>query len=215
MQQRLPTLFRLLWLTVPLCMGAMPGALAQRAADLASTDGSRALTAKAVPPSVAKTPPAGYLMGPSDVIRVSVWKEPELSQTAVIRPDGKISIPLVGEIPIAGSSIVDAQTAVADRLRSLLSNPQVTIAVLEIHSRQVYITGEIGHPGAYPLTSSMNVLQLIASAGGLTEYAHRKEIFVLRANAAQRIRFNYLNVVRGKTRDQNLELLPGDTVVVP
>ena len=159
--------------------------------------------------------PASFILGASDVIRVAVWKEPELSQTAVVRPDGKITIPLIGDVPVAGSDVLQAQADIAVRLRNLLANPQVTVSVLEIHSRQVYITGEIGHPGAYPLTSSMTVLQLIASAGGLSEYAHKKGIYILRANAGRPIPFNYQNVVRGKTPGGNLELLPGDTVVVP
>jgi polysaccharide export outer membrane protein len=163
----------------------------------------------------ARSAPASFILGASDVIRVSVWKEPELSQTAVVRPDGKISIPLVGEVPVAGSDVLQAQATIAARLRSLLANPQVTLSVLEIHSRQVYITGEIGHAGAYPLTSSMTVLQLIASAGGLSEYAHKKGIYILRSNVARPIPFNYQNVVRGKGPGGNLELVPGDTVVVP
>ncbi|MGI8770898.1 MAG: polysaccharide biosynthesis/export family protein [Acidobacteriaceae bacterium] len=185
----------------------------QNMADLKATD-THALRSGTVPP-VAIASPTGYLLGPSDVVHVAVWKEPDLSQTAVVRPDGKISLPLVGEIALAGSSVPEAQTIVADRLRSLLTSPQVTITVVEIHSRQVYITGEIGRPGAYPLAASMNVLQLIASAGGLTEYAHRKAIYILRASVKQPIHFNYNNVVRGKSQEQNVQLSPGDTVVIP
>lgn len=196
----------------------LPGAVTlhgfaqQNMANLKAAD-SRALHSVPVPASAASA--NGYVLGSSDVIHVAVWKEPDLSQTAVVRPDGKISLPLVGEIAIAGSTVPEAQTIVADRLRSLLTSPQVTITVVEIHSRQVYITGEIGRPGAYPLAASMNVLQLIASAGGLTEYAHKKAIYILRASARQPIHFNYNNVVRGKSQEQNVQLTPGDTVVIP
>ncbi len=187
----------------------------QHVAELTGTQGSLASNTSTVTTPALKAPPAGYVLGPSDVIRVSVWKEAELSQTAVVRPDGNISVPLIGEVPVAGKNVIEAEAVIADRLHSVLTNPQVTISVLEIHSRQVYITGEIGHPGAYPLTGSMNVLQLIASAGGLTEYAHKKAIYLLRANARTPVHFNYQNVVRGKTQDQNVQLAPGDTVVVP
>jgi polysaccharide biosynthesis/export protein len=185
----------------------------QRIANLSAADTGSLRSATVPPAGVASS--GGYVLGPSDVVHVAVWKEPDLSQTAVVRPDGKISLPLVGEIILAGSTVPEAQTIVADRLRSLLTSPQVTITVTEIHSRQVYITGEIGRPGAYPLAASMNVLQLIASAGGLTEYAHKKAIYILRANAKQPIHFNYSNVVRGKSQDQNVQLSPGDTVVIP
>jgi polysaccharide biosynthesis/export protein len=185
----------------------------QRIANLSAADTGSLRSATVPPAGVASS--GGYVLGPSDVVHVAVWKEPDLSQTAVVRPDGKISLPLVGEIILAGSTVPEAQTIVADRLRSLLTSPQVTITVTEIHSRQVYITGEIGRPGAYPLAASMNVLQLIASAGGLTEYAHKKAIYILRASAKQPIHFNYSNVVRGKSQDQNVQLSPGDTVVIP
>jgi polysaccharide export outer membrane protein len=185
----------------------------QNMANLNAADKGTLRSATVPPAGIASS--SGYVLGPSDVVHVAVWKEPDLSQTAVVRPDGKISLPLVGEIVLAGSTVPEAQTIVADRLRSLLTSPQVTITVTEIHSRQVYITGEIGRPGAYPLAASMNVLQLIASAGGLTEYAHKKAIYILRASAKQPIHFNYSNVVRGKSQDQNVQLSPGDTVVIP
>jgi polysaccharide export outer membrane protein len=185
----------------------------QNMANLNAADRGTLRSATVPPAGIAS--PGGYVLGPSDVVHVAVWKEPDLSQTAVVRPDGKISLPLVGEIVLAGSTVPEAQTIVADRLRSLLTSPQVTITVTEIHSRQVYITGEIGRPGAYPLAASMNVLQLIASAGGLTEYAHKKAIYILRASAKQPIHFNYSSVVRGKSQEQNVQLSPGDTVVIP
>jgi polysaccharide export outer membrane protein len=186
----------------------------QNVANLKETGGNHTIHSTTTPP-LALASSNGYVLGPSDVIRVSVWKEPDLSQTAVVRPDGKISLPLVGEIAVSGNSVPEAQTIVAERLHALLTNPQVTITVVEIHSRQVYITGEIGHPGAYLLSNSMNVLQLIASAGGLTEYAHKKGIYILRASNKQPMHFNYASVVRGKSQEQNIQLSPGDTVVIP
>lgn len=156
-----------------------------------------------------------YLLGPGDVIRVSVWKEPDLSQTAVVRPDGDISLPLVGEVNVVGRGILEAQDIIRQRLQGMLTDPQVTIIVLEIHSRQVYITGEVGRPGAYPMEGSINVLQLIARAGGLTQFAHKKDIYILTKGAKRPLHFNYSRVVHGENQNQNIALVPGDTVVVP
>ncbi|MHB1020780.1 MAG: polysaccharide biosynthesis/export family protein [Acidobacteriaceae bacterium] len=156
-----------------------------------------------------------YLLGSGDVIHVSVWKEPDLSQTSVVRPDGNISLPLVGEVNVVGKGILEAQDIIRQRLQGMLTNPQVTIIVLEIHSRQVYITGEVGRPGAYPIEGSINVLQLIARAGGLTQFAHKKDIYILTKGAKRPLRFNYSRVVHGENQSQNIALVPGDTVVVP
>jgi len=156
-----------------------------------------------------------YILGVGDVIRVSVWKESDLSQTVVIRPDGFISLPLIGDIKVIGETALDAQESIREKLLSLLTNPQVTIIVLEIHSRQVYITGEVGRPGAYQIEGAINVLQLIARAGGLTQYAHKKDIYILTKQTDKPLRFNYSKVVRGLDKEHNILLVPGDTVVVP
>jgi polysaccharide export outer membrane protein len=156
-----------------------------------------------------------YQLGVGDVIHVFVWREAELTQTAVVRPDGKISLPLAGEIAVAGKTVVETQSLVRDRLLRFVTDPQVTVSVIEIHSRQVYITGQVQRPGAYPLVGSVNVLQLIASAGGLTEYAHRKGIVILDSKDQTRAKFDYGSAVQGKDKSDKLLLAPGDTVVVP
>lgn len=160
-------------------------------------------------------PSPSFALGPSDVIRVAVWKEPELTQNQVVEPDGKISIPLAGELPVAGLTIPEAEAAIRDKLSAVVHNPRVTVTMVEVHSRQVYITGEISHPGAYPLARSMNLLQLIASAGGLTDFAHRKSIFLLRAGEGKPQQLDYAAIVAGRKQAQNVDLVPGDTVVVP
>lgn len=161
--------------------------------------------------------PAGeYVVGEGDLLRINVWKEAEISQSVAVRPDGNISLPLVNEIKVAGLTPRQIQELITERLKSVLTSPQVTVTVTEVRSKMVYITGEVGKPGAYAVVAPTNVLQLIARAGGLTQFANRKDIYILRAGGRNsRLRFNYKEVVKGKNSDQNVILQPGDTVVVP
>jgi polysaccharide export outer membrane protein len=160
--------------------------------------------------------PAGeYIVGEGDLLRINVWKEPEMSQNVAVRPDGNVSLPLVNEVHLSGLSISQAQNAVTEKLKTVLTNPQVTVSVVEVRSKMVYITGEVGKPGGYSVVAPLNVLQLIARAGGLTEFAHRKDIYVLRNSQTSRLHFNYKEVIKGKNPAQNISLQPGDTVVVP
>lgn len=155
-----------------------------------------------------------FKLGVGDVVHISVWREPELTETAVVSPDGRISMPLVGDVQIAGKSSVDAGSLIRSLLLKYVSDPAVTVSVVEIHSRQVYITGQVQHPGAYPLLGDFNVLQLIASAGGLTPYARKKAIVILDAQNQQVARFDYTSAVKGHPK-QAMMLHPGETVVVP
>jgi polysaccharide export outer membrane protein len=161
--------------------------------------------------------PAGpdYNIGPGDVLRISVWDEAQLNTDAVVRPDGKISIPLLPELAVSGMTPEAAQHLVADQLTRFVRHPQVTVIVEEIHSRVVYVTGEVQHPGAYPLISPTNVVQMIARAGGPTESARQKEVYVLRQDDSRKVRVNYRMVLAGKHLEENIGLHPGDTVVVP
>src|SRR5579864_686951 len=162
------------------------------------------------------TPSSEYIVGDGDVLHINVWKEAEISQTVVVRPDGNISLPLVNELAVAGLSPRQIQQLLTEKLKSILTNPQVTVSVAEVRSKMVYITGEVGKPGAYSVASPLNVLQLIARAGGLNEFGNRKNIYVLRgSDKNNRLHFNYKEVVKGKHSDQNILLQPGDTVVVP
>lgn len=155
-----------------------------------------------------------YELGVGDLIHVSVWREPEITQNSVVRPDGKISVPLAGEISVAGKTAVDVQSLIRAQLLHFLIDPQVTVSVVEIHSRQVFITGQVQRPGAYPLVGSASVLQLIASAGGLTPYARRKKITILDTKHHAVARFDYDSAVNGREQSER-PLQPGDTVVVP
>lgn len=166
-------------------------------------------------PAVA-VPPA-YIVGESDVLHVNVWKEPEVTQTVIVRTDGNISLPLINDVRVAGLTPVQIQNMIADKLKAFLTNPQVTVTVTDIRSKRAFITGEVARPGGYPLNTETNVLQLIAQAGGLTTFAKRDSITILRFENGKetRLAFKYSQVVHGKKAEQNIELRPGDTVVVP
>jgi polysaccharide export outer membrane protein len=157
-----------------------------------------------------------YAIGVADSIRVNVWKNTDLSATLIVDPNGSVSLPLLGDIHVAGMSTSELGTLLSSRYASYIVTPQVTVSVLEIRSRQVYVMGQVGKAGSYPLLSPITVLQLIAQAGGLTPYAKRNKIYVLRGTAgqAQKIPFHYGNVTHGDSR-QDITLQPGDTVIVP
>lgn len=157
-----------------------------------------------------------YTLGAADNIRVNVWKNNDLSQTATIGPDGFISLPLLGDVHAAGLTADQLAKELTSRLTSYMVNAQVTVSVVEIRSRQVFITGQVGKPGAYPLIVPITVLQLIAQAGGLNTFASRKGIFILRGTTGnvQRLKFNYTSAIHGDVK-QNINLQPGDTVIIP
>jgi polysaccharide export outer membrane protein len=209
-------------------VGAMAGAgslMAQtQSANLKSVDPGTADTAKsadALKPADAMKPaiavPAGYVVGDSDVLHVNVWKEPEVSQTVVVRTDGNISLPLINEVKVSGLTPLQIQDLVAERLKGFLNNPQVTVTVADIRSKRAFITGEVARPGTYSLNAQTTVLQLIAQAGGFTPFAKKDGVVVLRTEEGKqmRLKFKYKEVVRGKKTEQNIALHPGDTVVVP
>ena len=146
-----------------------------------------------------------------------VWKEPEMSKSVPVRPDGMISLPLIGEIKAAGYTPVQLQDVLAEAMKKYVSDPQVTVMVDKVSSLSFNIVGEIGRAGYYPLTRRMTVLDAIAMAGGFKDFAKTKKIYVLRTvnGAEQRLPFNYNEVIKGKNSQQNIELQPRDTIVVP
>jgi polysaccharide biosynthesis/export protein len=163
------------------------------------------------------TAPADYVIGPDDVLQVLFWHEKEMSGEVIVRPDGRISIPLLNDVAAAGLTPDQLRARIVELAAKYLEDPTATVVVKEINSRKVFITGSVEKPGTYPLTGRTTVLQLIATAGGLKEYAKRGDITVLRtvAGREQRLPFDYDRVVEGKTVRQNVELKPGDTVVIP
>ena len=156
-------------------------------------------------------PAREYRIAREDVIEVSVWKEPELSRTLPVRPDGKITLPLVGDVEAEGHTPAELESAVQKKLTPLVRDPRVTVLVHDINGSRVYVTGMVTHPGAFPLRSSMDVLQALAMAGGLAEFADRGEIAILHADGTRQV-VDYDDLVNGKVRRK---LSSGDTVVVP
>ena len=158
-----------------------------------------------------------YKIGPQDLLRIDVWKESEISRTVPVRPDGKISLPLLNDIQAAGLTPMQLSGAIAEGLKKYVMNPQVTVSVAEINSRRVYVTGEVTKPGAFALLPDMTVLQALSGSGGFTQFAKLKGIYVLRIENGKQVKhpFNYKDVVSGKAPEQNILLQPGDVVVVP
>ena len=184
--------------------------------------------AQSLPPTPNRTPPGataataltlptGYVIGPSDVLSVVFWRDKDMSADVTVRPDGNISLPLLNDIPAAGLTPDQLRSKLVDAASKYIEDPNATVLVKEIHSRNVFITGNVAKPATYPLNGDMTVLQLIAIAGGLQEYADAKNIVVIRAEngRTQYHKFNYKDVVRQKNVAQNIMLKPGDTVVVP
>ena len=171
--------------------------------------------APVVPPNTAV--PKGFVIGPEDVLGVHFWRDQEMSGEVTVRPDGMITLPLVGDIRAAGLSTEVLKDEIEKAASRLITEPNVTVAVKQINSRKVFITGEVGKPGPYPLSGPRTVMQMIAVAGGLLEYADKDNIVVLRTVDGQQksYKFRYSDVSRGKGLEQNIELQPGDTVVVP
>jgi polysaccharide export outer membrane protein len=159
-----------------------------------------------------------YVIGAEDVLAINVWKEPEMSKEVPVRPDGMISLPLLGEIKAQGLTPVQLEEAISTPLKKILSDPEVTVMVVQVHSLTFNIVGQINRPGYYPLTRRMTILDAIAMSGGMRDFAKQKKIYVLRTMAdgkQVRLPFNYKNVIKGKNASQNIELEPRDTVVVP
>ncbi len=196
----------------------LPLAPAQGAAMQTSTSAlSQKTDASKASNQVSAVTDADYVIGPQDVIRIDVWKEPEISRTIPVRPDGKISLPLLNDIQASGLTALQLGKSIHDGLTKFLTNPEVTVTVTEINSRRVYITGEVARAGAFPLLPNMTVLQALSSAGGFTQFAKLKGIYVLRNEGGKQVKhsFNYKEVVKGRNQDENILLQPGDVIVVP
>lgn len=160
----------------------------------------------------------GYLIGDGDVLDINVWNEPDLKQSLPVRPDGKIALPLIGEIQATGKTPSQLQQDIAAKLKAFITHPDVTVMVAQMNSRKFNILGRVAKPGSYPLTATTTVLDAIAVAGGFQDFARQKDIYILRkgpGGAETRIPFNYKSVIKGNHPEENIVLDPHDTVVVP
>jgi polysaccharide biosynthesis/export protein len=176
----------------------------------------------AVPSSAGATAAQGvgddYVIGSGDTLQITVWKEPELSvPTVVVRPDGKITVPLIKEVKVAGLTPRQAEALIVAGIEKFYTDPNVTVVVALPTSKKIYLIGAVQKQGILPYTYGMTVLQALSEAGGLTDYAKKTKIYVLRTENGReyRLDFNYKEAIRGERADQNYVLLPGDTVVVP
>ena len=203
------TAFALLLFGIPVRVEGNQGATVPQANSPAAAGN----TAQAVP----ATADPSYVIGPQDVLDISVWKEAELTRVVPVRPDGKISLPLLNDVQAAGLTPTQMAAELTTGLKRFVADPQVTVIVSQINSQRVYILGEANRPGAFPLLPGMTVLQAISSAGGFTQFANMKKIYVLRGSGAkqQKFPFNYKEVVKGKNTEQNILLVAGDQIVVP
>ena len=149
-------------------------------------------------------------------LHISVWKEPDLTATLPVRPDGKISMPLLDDVQAAGLTPMQLAAAMTEKLKKYIADPRVTVVVTAMNSQRIFVLGEVLHTGAMPLTPNMTVLQALASAG-FTQFANTKGIYILRImnGKQQKLPFNYKQVVKGEAIDENIVLKPGDTIVVP
>jgi polysaccharide biosynthesis/export protein len=198
-----------------------PGVLRSQAPEVNAKQTS--LVAEANAPSqpvtsATKAHDDSFIIGNDDLLAINVWKEPDISRQVPVRSDGRISLPLVGEVKAAGETPLKLEQELAARLKNYIDEPVVTVIVQQINSQKFNILGQVNHPGSFALSNSATVLDAIALAGGFRDFAKQKSIYVLRENAdgsETRIPFNYKQVVKGKDPEQNVKLQPRDTVVVP
>ena len=186
----------------------------------AQDNGGSSDKAKAAPASAEKEPVSvagpDYVIGADDNLHVSVWKEPDLTSTLPVRPDGKISLPLLNDVQAAGLTPMQLANSITEKLKKYLADPHVTVVVTQMNSQRIYATGEVLHNGAMTLFPNMTVLQALSSAG-FSQFANTKGIYVLRTvnGKQQKIPINYKQLIKGDAMDQNIVLKPGDTIVVP
>jgi polysaccharide export outer membrane protein len=184
---------------------APPGSVAPAPASVATP---------APPPLVV---PGDYTIGPDDILSVVFWRDKEMSADVVVRPDGRITLPLVNDVVAVGLTPEQLRDRIREQAAKYVEEPTVTVVVKQINSRKVFISGMVGRQGAYPLSAPTTVLQMLSMAGGVSEYADEKKIIIMRTENGrqQALKFNLSDIKKGKNLQQNIELKPGDTIVVP
>jgi polysaccharide export outer membrane protein len=200
------------------------GNLRGQAAGSNPPEGTASAAQAPAPPVQQEASPKGaptddsYIIGNDDVLAISVWKETDLTKQVPVRSDGKISLPLIGEVQAAGRTPLQLQQEITSRLKSFITEPQVTVIVQQINSQKFNILGEVTKPGSYSLTNGETIVDAIAAAGGFKDFAKKKSIYVLRQTGdgeQTRIGFNYQDFIKGKDTTKNVALKPRDTIVVP
>jgi polysaccharide export outer membrane protein len=201
-------------LAVLLGIGLLAGLMLAQSGDAAKGDSAKSdkRAATATEPDA----PSDYVIGADDVLRISVWKEPDLSEMLPVRPDGKISMPLLNDIPAAGLTPLQLKDSITEKLKKFIADPRVTVVVTAMNSQRIFVSGEVLHSGPIQLLPHMTILQALSQAG-FNQFANLKGIYLLRTENGkqERIPFNYKDVIKGNHPEQNIVLKPGDTVVVP
>lgn len=214
----------LLFALAAICLASSANAAAQdkksdkqQGTSVASMRNDASASDPAKPVGTPATTDPAYIIGPEDVLDINVWKEPDMTRTVPVRPDGKISLPLINDVQAAGSTPQQLAATVTEKLRKFVQEPQVTVIVTAINSQRIFVVGEVMRAGAFPLIPGMTVLQALSSAGGFSTFADVKKIHVMRMVNGKQVElpFNYREVLKGDNQDQNIKLQPGDTVIVP
>lgn len=201
-------------LAVLVGIGLLAGGMLAQSSDAARGDAAKSDKPAATAPE--PDAPSDYVIGADDVLRISVWKEPDLSEMLPVRPDGKISMPLLNDIPAAGLTPVQLKDSITEKLKKFIADPRVTVVVTAMNSQRIFVSGEVVHSGPIQLLPHMTILQALSQAG-FNQFANLKGIYLLRTENGkqERIPFNYKDVIKGNHPEQNIQLKPGDTVVVP
>jgi len=201
----------------PIAFALLLAAGAAQAQTAVGTSGVKTVAGPPPASTAAAVTSADYRLVSGDKLRIEVYKDAQLSQSLQIRPDGKITLPLVGDVPAAGRTSVELRDAIAKSLQEYMNEPTVTVIVTETTPQVIYVSGEVNKPGSYGIVNGqMSIIQAIALAGGLTDFADKKDIQVLRKNGSgmQRLHFNYKEVLKDETNREPLQLHAGDTVIV-
>ena len=159
-----------------------------------------------------------FVIGNDDVLAISVWKEPELTKAIPVRSDGKISLPLVGEMQAAGRTPLQLEESITEKLKGFITSPEVTVIVQQVNSRKYNVLGEVSKPGSFPLTASTTIMDAIATSGGFKDFAKKTGVYILRKGPdgrETRLNFNYKDFIKGKNSSQNIRIEPNDTIIVP
>ena len=177
-----------------------------------SSCGGKKITEKSIPP-----PGTQYVIGPEDILKINVWKEPELSLSVPVRADGKISLPLIHDVHVVGLTPIELKEELTRRLSQYIEKPTVSVIVEEINSLKIFVVGNVNQPGVFEIDREINVLQAISMAGGFTEWAKKRKIKIFRKHGGVEkvIKVNYNKIISGKHPELNIPLQPGDSIVVP